>query len=82
MQVVPNLKGKTIGKFVETNIELGSTVQSDAYRSYRKPLADKYKHDYKVFDPEDDILHWLHIIISNAKSFVSGTYHGLEGKHL
>jgi transposase-like protein len=82
MQVVPNLKGKTIGKFVENNIELGSTVQSDAYRSYRKPLADKYVHDYKVFDSDSDILHWLHIIIGNAKSFVSGTFHGLGGKHL
>lgn len=82
MQVVPNLKGKTIGKFVDKNIELGSIVQSDAYRSYRKPLANNYLHDYKVFDSADGMLHWLHTIIGNAKSFVSGTFHGLGGKHL
>ena len=25
---------------------------------------------------------WLHIIVSNAKTFVSGTFHGLGEKHL
>ena len=28
------------------------------------------------------ILHQLHIIIGNAKSFVSGTFHGIGGKHI
>jgi transposase-like protein len=82
MQVVPNLKGKTIGEFAEKNIVLGSTVQSDAYSSYRKPLADNYLHEYQVFDSSDGMLHWLHTIIANAKSFVAGTFHGLGGKHL
>lgn len=41
MQVVPNLKGKTIAKFAKSSIAEGSAVQSDAYRSYRKPLTEK-----------------------------------------
>lgn len=82
MQVVPNLKGKTISKFAEKNIVYGSTVQSDAYRSYRKPLAESYLHEYQVFDSSNGMLHWLHTIIANAKAFVAGTYHGLGGKHL
>ena len=82
MQVVPNLKSKTIAGFIKNSIIEGSVVQSDAYRSYRKPLAEKYLHEYQVFDSDSDILHWLHIIIGNAKAYVLGTYHGLGFKHL
>lgn len=82
MQVVPDLKGKTIGKFAKGCIQEGSTVQSDAYRSYRKPIAEKYLHEYQVFDADSDMLKWLHIIIGNAKAYVTGTFHGLGEKHL
>lgn len=82
MKVVPNLKGKTIGEFTQKNIEVGSIVQTDAYHSYRKPLSEKFEHQYQVFNAESDLLHWLHIVIGNAKAFVNGTFHGLGEKHL
>lgn len=82
MQVVPDLKGKTIGKFAKANICEQSTIQTDAYRSYRKPLAQKYFHEYEVFSPDSEMLKWLHILIGNAKAFVGGTFHGLDSKHL
>ena len=82
MQVVPNLKGKTIAKFAEHSIVQGAVVQSDAYRSFRKPLAEKYLHEYQVFNTDSEMLRWLHIIIGNAKAFVLGTFHGLGEKHL
>lgn len=82
MQVVPDLKGKTIGEFAKGYIKEGSTVQTDAYHSYRKPLSVKYLHEYQVFDADSDMLKWLHTIIGNAKAFVSGTFHGLGSKHL
>ena len=82
MQVVPDLKGKTIGKFAKACIEEGSSVETDAYRSYRKPLAEKYLHKYQIFDAESDMLKWLHTIIGNAKVFISGTFHGLGKKHM
>ena len=82
MQAIPNLKGKTIGKNVGKMIEEGAVIQSDAYHSYRKPLAEKYMHQFEVFDPDLDMLHWLHIIIGNAKAFILGTYHGFGEKHL
>ncbi len=82
MQVVTDLKGKTIAKFAKSSIAVGASVQTDAYHSYRKPLAEKYLHEYQVFDADSDMLKWLHTIISNAKAFVSGTFHGLGKKHL
>jgi len=82
MQVVPNLKAKTIGNFACSNIAEGSVIQTDAYHSYRKPLSEKYEHLYQVFNPEGEMLRWLHIIIGNAKAFVTGTFHGLDEKYL
>jgi len=82
MRVVPNLKGKTVGAFAVAAIADGSAIETDAYRSYRKPLAEKFDHKWKVFNPDSDMLAWLHTIVSNAKAFVQGTFHGLDGLRL
>lgn len=82
MQVVDNLKSDTIKDFADQLIDKGSTIQSDSYHSYRKPLSEDYKHEYQVFDAGSDLLKWLHMVIGNAKAFVLGTYHGLGEKHL
>jgi len=82
MKVVSNLKSVTIGKFATQNIAESSKIETDAYRSYRKPLAEKYEHRFEVFDSSSDMLRWLHTVIGNAKSFVNGTFHGLGDKHL
>ncbi len=41
-----------------------------------------YVHEHKPYDPNSGLLHWLHIIISNAKAFILGTYHGLPKIYL
>lgn len=82
MQVVQNLKSKTIGQFAQSNINERAIIQTDAYHSYRKPLSEKYTHEYEVFSPDSEMLKWLHILIGNAKAFVNGTFHGLDAKHL
>jgi len=82
MKVVKDLKGKTVGKFAKDSINEGTIIQSDAYRSYRKPLKDKYHHEFQVFDPDAGMLKWLHIIVGNAKAYILGTYHGLGRKHM
>lgn len=82
MRVVPNLKGLTVGKFARAAVAEGSTIETDAMRSYRKPLSEKYNHNWDVFDADKEMLVWLHTIISNAKSFVQGTFHGLDELHL
>jgi len=82
MRVVPNLKGPTVGKFARAAIAEGSTIETDAMRSYRKPLSEKFNHNWDVFDADKEMLVWLHTIISNAKSFVQGTFHGLDELHL
>ena len=58
-----------------------SVIHSDGYRSYITALKD-FSHEHKTYDPSSGLLHWLHIIIGNAKAFILGTYHGLTKDYL
>ncbi len=84
MQIVNNLKKETIADFAHKYIEEGSSISSDAYRSYNQLVKEGYKLEAKVFNPKENSEHlkWLHTIVSNAKAFVNGTFHGLDEKHL
>lgn len=81
MKVTPNLKGKTLSVFTQSNIEKAAVIQSDAFPSYRKPLSENNNHEYKVYDPADTWLLKLHMMIGNVKAYINGTFHGV-GKYL
>ena len=81
MGVTKNIKQTTVRKFASRTITAGSTIRSDGYRSYI-PALEGYDHEYKPYDPNSGMLHWLHIVVSNAKAFILGTYHGLPKDHL
>ena len=81
MRVTPNLKQTSVKKFAHAAFASDSTIHSDGYRSYI-PALEGYTHEHKPYDPNSGLLHWLHIVISNAKAFILGTYHGLPKKYL
>lgn len=84
MKVVDNLKSSTLADFAKQSIAPGTEISTDLYRSYNQLEGEGYLHLPKQFDHKDnpDHLKWLHTIISNAKAFIGGTYHGLGSKHL
>lgn len=82
MQVTKNVQSESIAEFAQTRIAHGSIVQTDGFNAYRKPLSKGYLHEREVFDPNSDLLKWLHHMIGNAKTFINGTYHGTSTKHL
>lgn len=81
MCVTKNIKQGSVRRFAKGAIMPGATIRSDGYRSYIGALKD-YTHEHKTYDPNAGMLHWLHIMISNAKAFILGTYHGLPQKYL
>lgn len=81
MQVTPNIKQVSVKKFAHAAFADGSVIHSDGYRSYI-PALEGYTHKHRSYDPGSGLLHWLHIVISNAKAFILGTYHGLPKKNL
>ena len=81
MRVTPNLKRASVKKFAHAAFADDSVIHSDGYRSYI-PALEGYTHEHRAYDPDSGFLHWLHIVISNAKAFILGTYHGLPQKYL
>jgi transposase-like protein len=83
MEVVSDIKGTTLMDFAGRQILGGSTIETDEYRSYRK-LSANYDHRPQVHDSVENPEHlkWLHVIVSNAKAMIAGTYHGLDGIHM
>lgn len=81
MKGTKNIKQVAVKSFAKASIVPGSTICSDGYRSYA-PALTAYEHEPAVYNPDSDLLHWVHIAISNAKAFVLGTYHGLPSKNL
>lgn len=82
MAVVKDLKATTFGKFALCNIETGSTIESDNCASLKSGLAEGYFVHYETFSPEKEMLVALHTAISNMKSLINGTYHGVTKEYL
>ncbi len=81
MQVTTNIKQSSVRKFARSAFAEGSVIHSDGYSSYI-PALEGYTHQHKLYDPSSGLLHWLHIVISNVKAFILGTYHGLPKSNL
>jgi len=83
-KVVEAVDGDVITAFAEENIQPGSRLRSDGFSSYRKLGKSGFAHEPQAFDYKENPEHlkWLHVVVSNAKSFILGTYHGLDKKHL
>jgi len=82
MQLTKNLKQARVKRFANEHIQKGSTIRADAYRSYPPALTRDYSLKVQPYDPKTSELHWLHTLVSNAKAFILGTYHGLPNKNL
>lgn len=84
MQVVENVDGATIAETVKEMVTLGATINTDGLSAYNALSKAGYEHNSEKFTPENNPkhLHWLHVIISNLKALITGTYHGLDKKHL
>lgn len=82
MHITDNVQIPSVAMFATECIAPGSVVQTDSFKSYRKPLAKDYTHEAQDFDPNSEHLRWLHRITGNAKAFINGTYHGTSTKHL
>ncbi len=81
MKVTQNIKQVAVRNFAQGAIASGTVIRSDGYRSYAPALVG-YDHQPTTYNPDNGLLHWIHIAISNAKAFILFTYHGLPGKHM
>ena len=81
MKVAPVTK-QAIGGMVNESVTPGSIVQTDGLNLYQYALSDEYQHDPHPNGTDPSMLNWTHTVISNAKAFLHGTFHGLDKRHL
>jgi hypothetical protein len=84
MKQVKRLDTRSVNAFAMTSVARGSTIRTDGLKVYLGLSKIGFKHEATVAPGrgEDDVLYWTHTIISNAKAFISGTFHGLDDKHI
>jgi transposase-like protein len=84
IQIVDKVNGANILEVTKRTVAPGATIRTDGLNSYNILNQEGYEHQRENFDPENnpEHLHWLHVMISNCKSLIEGTYHGLDKKHL
>ena len=83
MLAVEDVKKETLKAFITSSVDANATIVHDGFGAYQS-LAEERSTLTMKFDPVNnpDHMQWLHKAISNAKSFILGTYHGIKGKYM
>lgn len=87
MEVVDEVDGEKIKAVLAEHIASGQTVRSDGFPAYNVVKDINMVHDNQVICPKHgapryDVLKLVKILVSNAKDFILGTYHGVQKRHL
>jgi len=84
MTVVDHVDGDTIKEVVKTDLKEGQMVKTDGFSSYNVLKEEGHEHKKEIVKGRrvHEVLKWTHILISNAKVFILGTFHGVRKKHL
>lgn len=59
IMVLPDLRDVTIVNLQRKNVTEFSKVETDNYRSIRKPMIENYFLSYETFAPDKNMLKWL-----------------------
>jgi transposase-like protein len=84
IEVTEQVNKETALDFVTRTVSPGSIITTDGLNVYPQLKTQGYLHN-RVLSSEprsEEKLRWVHTLVSNAKAFISGTYHGLDKKHL
>ena len=83
MESVLGITHQTVGDFAKRHLGQDSLIRSDALPALNI-LGEKHSHEARITPAEkaDEWLPWVHIVISNMKRFILGTYHGVSAIHL
>jgi transposase-like protein len=82
--VLPAATAADLGGFVRGAAKPGARIITDGLKSY-DGLADSFRHYSIVQDGSknaDAVLPIVHVLFSNVKTWLNGTFHGVSAKHL
>ena len=84
MKRIKRLDTRSVNTFAQASFTRGSIIRTDGLSVYNELAEKGFGHEATVAPGkgEDDVLHWTHTIISNVKTFISGTFHGLDEPYI
>ncbi len=84
MNVVDAVKSENILDTITADVKVNQVIKTDGFRAYNIVGSGGHKHQKEVVKGKKahKVLKWVHILASNAKSFLEGTYHGTGRHHL
>jgi len=82
--VVDHVDSTTVEALVKADMRQNQTVKTDGFPAYNIVGQSGHRHQQELVKGRKapEVLTWTHILISNAKSFLLGTFHGIGRKHL
>ena len=85
LEVVRNSSAASLSGFVRRNVEPGTTVITDGWQGYAPLSGMGYRHRPKTQGRPARalvILPRIHQVFGNLKTWLRGTHHGVEAKHM
>ena len=83
MKAVDRVTREQVRAFACEAIRPDQRLHTDAFSSLAV-LAEDHRHVARITPPDkaNEWLPWVHIVISNLKSYLLGTYHGISGRYV
>jgi len=87
MEVIEKVDHNEINNVLAAHIAAGQTVCTDGFQAFSfmdevGMVHERHVLYHKQKQTDHKILKWVNIVVSNAKAFILGTYHGVQKKHL
>ena len=79
LAVTRNADAVSIRSFLTANVESGGEIYTDGWRGYSRAALAGYGHE--LHPSGTHALH-IHRVFGNLKTWLNGTHHGVEPKHL
>jgi transposase-like protein len=85
MNVIPNASAEVLLPWIVANVEHGSMIHTDGWAGYKGLRSIGYEHEVTLQSHKGkktgDYLPMVHLIISNLKAWLAGTFHGAVRPH-
>lgn len=84
LAILPAASAEELGTFVGASVKPGARVITDGFNGYND-LGQDFRH-YAVIQGAgknaETVLPVIHVLFSNIKTWLNGTFHGVSAKHL
>jgi len=87
MEVLETVNKKYVKEALKRHVSPKQGIKSDGLSVFNATKGLEHEHFPEVIylktdEPNYDVLKWVNILVSKAKAFILGTYHGVMKKHL